>query len=50
MTVVKENGFNILAIQTHIDESRYMNDRFDNLRKPGGSVAALKEHVSCFLN
>ena len=65
MTVVKENGFNcysnshrypgsnrddMLPVASTSDESRYINDRIDNLRKPGGSVAALKELVSCFLN
>ncbi|KAG2567617.1 hypothetical protein PVAP13_7NG336900 [Panicum virgatum] len=58
MTVAKENGFNsypnshrypgsnrddMLPVASTSDESRYMNDRIDNLRKPGGSVAALKE-------
>jgi RNA polymerase II C-terminal domain phosphatase-like 1/2 len=58
MTVAKENGFNsypnshrysgsnrddMLPIASTSDESRYMNDRIDDLRKPGGSVAALKE-------
>ncbi|CAN6235709.1 unnamed protein product [Urochloa humidicola] len=58
MTVVKENDFNsypnshrypgsnrdvMLPVASTSDESRYMNDRIDNLRKPGGSVAALKE-------
>jgi len=40
----------MLPVASTSDESRYMNDRIDNLRKPGGSVAALKELVSCFLN
>ncbi|CAO2043106.1 unnamed protein product [Urochloa humidicola] len=58
MTVVKENGFNsypnshrypgsnrddMLPVASTSDGSRYMSDRIDNLRKPGGSVAALKE-------
>lgn len=58
MTVAKENGFNsnpnshrypgsnrddMLPAASTSDESRYTNDRIDNLRKPGGSVAALKE-------
>ena len=65
MTVAKENGFNsypnshrypgsnrddMLPVASTSDESRYINNRIDNLRKPGGSVAALKELVSCFLN
>jgi hypothetical protein len=65
MTVAKEIGFNsnpnlrrypgsnrddMLPVASTSDESRYMNDRIDNLRKSGGSVAALKELVSCFLN
>lgn len=65
MTVAEENGFNsypnshrysgsnrddMLPVASTSDEPRYMNDRIDNLRKPSGSVAALKDLVSGFLN
>jgi RNA polymerase II C-terminal domain phosphatase-like 1/2 len=65
VTVLKENDFNrhpkshrypgsniydTLPVASTSDESRYMNDRIDTLRKPGASVAALKELVSCCLN
>ncbi|KAF8704039.1 hypothetical protein HU200_031524 [Digitaria exilis] len=58
MTVAEESGFNsypnshrysgsnrddMLPVASTSDEPRYMNDRIDNLRKPGGSVAALKD-------
>ncbi|OQU82010.1 RNA polymerase II C-terminal domain phosphatase-like 1 isoform X2 [Sorghum bicolor] len=58
VTVLKENDFNrhpkshrypgsniydTLPVASTSDESRYMNDRIDTLRKPGASVAALKE-------
>lgn len=42
------NRHDTLPASSTSDESRYMNDRIDTLRKPGASVAALKELVSCF--
>ena len=65
MTFLKENDFNrhpksnrypgsniydTLPVASTSDESRYMNDRIDTLRKPGASFAALKELVSCCLH
>lgn len=58
VTFLKENDFNrhpkshrypgsniydTLPVASTSDESRYMNDRIDTLRKPGASFAALKE-------
>lgn len=65
VTFLKENDFNrhpkshrypgsniydTLPVASTSDESRYMNDRIDTLRKPGASFAALKELVSCCLH
>lgn len=65
MTDLKENGFSsnrnffgysgnnrddILPVPSTSEESRFMKMEENNSRKTGGSVAALKELVSCFLN
>lgn len=65
MMILKENGFSSNSnsfrysggsrddtspVASTSNESRYMGERVDTLRKPAGSVAALKELVSGCLN